>query len=71
MTPFNLTSEPGWRVSVFRLGEQDHVLSIVMHHIISDGWSCNVLYHELRTFYAATIRGKDPLLQVALLPVQY
>ena len=70
-TPFDLESEPGWRVSIFRLGEEDHVLSMVMHHIISDGWSVDILQAELATFYSASIRGQDPLSQVEPLPIQY
>ncbi|KAK3314236.1 hypothetical protein B0H66DRAFT_630727 [Apodospora peruviana] len=69
--PFDLASEPGWRVSLLRLGEDDHVLSIVMHHIISDGWSVNILRQELGQFYAAALRGRDPLSLVSPLPIQY
>ncbi|KAK1912701.1 hypothetical protein P3342_004637 [Pyrenophora teres f. teres] len=71
ITPFNLRAEPGWRVSVYRLSEDDHVLSIVMHHIVSDGWSVNVLMRELSTFYSASLRGQDPLSQIQPLPIQY
>ena len=59
-TPFDLTIEPGWRPSIFRLGPEDHVLSIVMHHIISDGWSVDILRKELMVFYAAAIRSRPP-----------
>ncbi|KAF7556526.1 hypothetical protein G7Z17_g1316 [Cylindrodendrum hubeiense] len=70
-TPFNLETEPGWRVSLYRLGESDYVLSIVLHHIISDGWSLDILRKELATFYSAALRGQDPLSQVDSLPIQY
>ncbi|CAE7003061.1 Destruxin synthetase [Pyrenophora teres f. teres] len=70
-TPFDLRTQPGWRVTVYRVGEHDHVLSIVMHHIISDGWSVDVLMRELAGFYSASVRGHDPLSQVQPLPVQY
>ncbi|CAE7222169.1 Aureobasidin A1 biosynthesis complex, partial [Pyrenophora teres f. teres] len=70
-TPFDLRTQPGWRVTVYRVGEHDHVLSIVMHHIISDGWSLDVLMRELAGFYSASVRGHDPLSQVQPLPVQY
>lgn len=66
--PFNLASEPGWKVSLLRLGEGDHVLSIVMHHIISDGWSVDILRQELGHFYAAALCGRDPLSLVNPLP---
>ncbi|OSS43873.1 hypothetical protein B5807_11703 [Epicoccum nigrum] len=69
--PFDLRTEPGWRVSIYRLNENNHVLSIVMHHIVSDGWSADVLMRELGAFYSAAVRGEDPLSQVQPLPVQY
>ena len=69
--PFDLAAEPGWRTSLLRMGEDDHVLSIVMHHIISDGWSVDVLCRELAEFYAIALRGKEPLSQTAQLPIQY
>ncbi|KAF2462697.1 AMP-binding-domain-containing protein [Lindgomyces ingoldianus] len=69
--PFDLTSEPGWRVCLIRINDDDHVLSIVMHHIASDGWSVDVLRGELDQFYALAVRGEEPLSQVATLPIQY
>ncbi|HEV2833884.1 MAG TPA: condensation domain-containing protein, partial [Pyrinomonadaceae bacterium] len=41
-TPFNLAEGPLLRVKLLRLAEDDHVLLITMHHIISDGWSIKV-----------------------------
>ncbi|KAI1749210.1 hypothetical protein F4782DRAFT_514383, partial [Xylaria castorea] len=70
-TPFDLNTDPGWRLSVYRLSEEEHVLSIVMHHIVSDGWSTSILQRELAAFYSASIRGHDPLSQVSPLPIQY
>ncbi|KAI0543201.1 hypothetical protein GGR58DRAFT_519334 [Xylaria digitata] len=70
-TPFNLASEAGWRVSLIRLGQDDHILSIVMHHIISDGWSVDILRRELSQFYTAALRGHDPLSGMKPLPINY
>ncbi|KAJ6789651.1 hypothetical protein PWT90_05590 [Aphanocladium album] len=70
-TPFHLQTEPGWRVQVFRLGPQDHVLSVVMHHIISDGWSVDIFKRELSKFYTASTLGQHPLSSVPPLPIQY
>ncbi|KAF7555549.1 hypothetical protein G7Z17_g2068 [Cylindrodendrum hubeiense] len=70
-TPFNLQCEPGWRVSLYRSDKEIHVLSIVMHHIISDGWSIDILRRELAVFYSAATRGHDPLSQVEHLHIQY
>ncbi|KAI8626692.1 hypothetical protein F5Y19DRAFT_218284 [Xylariaceae sp. FL1651] len=69
--PFDLASETGWRVSLLRLGEDDHVLSIVMHHIISDGWSVDILRRELGQFYRAAVRDRDLLAVVKPLPISY
>ncbi|GCB20135.1 enniatin synthase [Aspergillus awamori] len=70
-TTFNLEDEPGWRPSVFHLGPEDHILSIVMHHIISDGWSVDILQKELNIFYTAANRGCSPLSQIDPLPTHY
>lgn len=70
-TPFDLTSEAGWRVSLIRLEKNDHIISIVMHHIISDGWSVDVLCRELSQFYTAALRGRDPFSVVKPLSINY
>lgn len=70
-TAFDLAFEPGWRTLVFRLGPEDHVLSIVMHHIISDGWSVDILRKELSLFYSAALRGQSPLFRIKPLPTHY
>ncbi|WP_256046149.1 condensation domain-containing protein, partial [Xanthomonas translucens] len=52
-----------------RLGEDDHVLLITLHHLVSDGWSMGLLVRELSTLYAAFAQGiPDPL---PPLPLQY
>jgi amino acid adenylation domain-containing protein len=48
---FDLAAGPLLRVALARLGDQRHVLSVVMHHIICDGWSTGILFHELSTLY--------------------
>ncbi|KAJ3544059.1 hypothetical protein NM208_g3252 [Fusarium decemcellulare] len=68
---FDLTREAGWRVTVYKLGEEHHVLSVVLHHINSDGWSIGVFRKELAQLYSAALRGKDPATQIQPLPVQY
>ncbi|HEX2091917.1 MAG TPA: amino acid adenylation domain-containing protein, partial [Longimicrobiaceae bacterium] len=45
--PFDLSAGPLFRVSLLRLGAEEHVLLLSMHHIVSDGWSMGVLYREL------------------------
>ncbi|HIB3374019.1 TPA: pyoverdine non-ribosomal peptide synthetase PvdD [Pseudomonas aeruginosa] len=67
--PFDLERGPLLRVSLLRLAEDDHVLVLVQHHIVSDGWSMQVMVEELVQLYAGYSRG----LEVALpaLPIQY
>ncbi|TCP59426.1 amino acid adenylation domain-containing protein [Tumebacillus sp. BK434] len=59
--PFDLTSDALVRLALFRLGEGDHLLVMVMHHIISDGWSLGVLLEELSMLYGG---GELPELEV-------
>ncbi|KAH6963257.1 hypothetical protein DER45DRAFT_552701 [Fusarium avenaceum] len=70
-TTFDLTREAGWRVTVFRLGEEHHVLSVVMHHINSDGWSIQVFRKELSQIYSAAVKGRHVQTQLLPLQVQY
>jgi hypothetical protein len=59
MKPFDLTKGPLLRVTLLRLGEQDHAIRLTMHHIITDGWSIGVFFRELRVLYQAYLAG-DP-----------
>ena len=60
--PFNLARGPLFRVSLLRLGRQDHLLLLTMHHIISDGWSLGVLIREFGMLYQAYSAGyRSPL----------
>ncbi|MFL5540477.1 MAG: amino acid adenylation domain-containing protein, partial [Longimicrobiaceae bacterium] len=67
--PFDLARGPLIRGRLIRLADDDHVLLITMHHIVSDGWSMGVFTRELNALYAAFRDGApDPL---AELPIQY
>ncbi|RKH37600.1 non-ribosomal peptide synthetase, partial [Corallococcus sicarius] len=67
--PFDLERGPLLRVGLVRLAEREHLLLLTMHHIISDGWSLEVLVREAVTFYAARLSGTTATL--APLPLQY
>ncbi len=45
--PFDLIRGPLFRARLFRLAEEDHILVLTLHHIITDGWSMQVLLREL------------------------
>lgn len=54
--PFDLTAS-ALRVSLLRLSADDHVLCVVLHHIIADGWSCDLLHTEVSALYNAATAG--------------
>lgn len=68
-TPFNLTQGPLLRVALIRVAEQENILAIVMHHIIADGVSVNILLNEFATYYQSCTQGKPA--QLAHLLIQY
>ncbi|WOI45558.1 condensation domain-containing protein [Acidovorax sp. BLS4] len=68
-TPFDLSAGPLLRVGLIRLGEREHWLVVVMHHIVSDGWSMQVLVEEFVARYRERLLGRS--LALAPLPIQY
>ncbi|MBG7275407.1 pyoverdine non-ribosomal peptide synthetase PvdD, partial [Pseudomonas aeruginosa] len=67
--PFDLERGPLLRVNLLQLAEDDHVLVLVQHHIVSDGWSMQVMVEELVQLYAGYSQGLDVVLPA--LPIQY
>ena len=67
--PFDLEQGPLFRVLLLQVAEQEHVLQIVMHHIVSDGWSEGILIRELGVLYRAYAQGEEP--ELPELEVQY
>ena len=68
--PFNLAADLMFRTTLLELGQEEHVLFLLMHHIASDGWSLGVLFRELSILYEAFSAGKssplpDPAIQYA------
>jgi non-ribosomal peptide synthetase component F/acyl carrier protein len=67
--PFDLAHGPLFRCLLIKLTDTKHILSITMHHIVSDGWSIGVFIRELKALYPA---GGDPgRAGLPALPVQY
>jgi amino acid adenylation domain-containing protein len=67
--PFDLARGPLLRAGLLRLGEEDHVVMVTMHHAVSDGWSIGILIREVSALYEAFRLGEpSPLLE---LPFQY
>jgi amino acid adenylation domain-containing protein len=66
---FDLSQGPLIRCTVLRLGDEEHVGLLTMHHIISDGWSTGILVREVATLYVAFCAGGSSPLPA--LPIQY
>nr|QEO74050.1 condensation domain-containing protein [uncultured bacterium] len=67
--PFDLVNGAMLRAGLIKMGEQEHLLLLTMHHIVSDGWSMGILVREVGTLYDAFTKGNpSPLSE---LPIQY
>src|SRR5215467_10208097 len=56
--PFDLAQGPLFRVTLLRLGAEDHIFLFTTHHIICDGWSLGVLMQEFATLYKVFTEGR-------------
>lgn len=66
--PFDLSNGPLLRVTLLRLGSESHILVLIMHHIITDGWSMGIFIQELSILYRAFTLDSPFLPE---LPIQY
>ncbi|MDZ7949837.1 non-ribosomal peptide synthetase [Nostoc sp. DedQUE09] len=65
--PFELTQGPLLRAKLLRLAQQEHILLLEMHHIISDGWSTEVFLQEIGLLYKAFLtRNASPLTEISI-----
>ncbi|MCP3065857.1 amino acid adenylation domain-containing protein, partial [Myxococcus sp. K38C18041901] len=69
LRPFDLARGPLVRASLLRLDARQHLLLVTVHHIISDGWSTEIMVRELGAFYRQFSGGEAA--QLASLPIQY
>jgi thioesterase domain-containing protein len=67
--PFNLGTDVLFRSTLLRLRNTEHLLIIILHHIIADAWSISILLAELRAIYDAIILRQQP--DLAKLTVSY
>ncbi|WP_244211017.1 non-ribosomal peptide synthase/polyketide synthase [Amycolatopsis kentuckyensis] len=67
--PFDLSEGPLLRAKLIRLAPREHVLTVAVHHIVTDGWSNGLIAEEVGAFYAAALRGEPA--DLPPLPVQY
>ncbi|MFC8914862.1 condensation domain-containing protein [Streptomyces sp. NPDC057116] len=66
---FDVADDPLVRVTVVRLGDDDHIVCWCMHHAVNDGWAPQIQMRDLLEFYNARLEGRAPGLEP--LPVQY
>lgn len=66
---FHLWEPPLMRARLLRLGSEEHVLVLVMHHMVSDGWSLGVLIGEVSRLYSTRLQGRSAGLEP--LKIQY
>nr|WP_228014423.1 non-ribosomal peptide synthetase [Fortiea sp. LEGE XX443] len=67
--PFDLSQAPLFRGTLIHLSEQEHILLLTKHHIISDGWSWQIFYRELTALYQGFCQDSPATLPE--LPIQY
>ncbi|MDN3578325.1 amino acid adenylation domain-containing protein [Chitinimonas viridis] len=70
LQPFDLEQGPVFTATLYRLGDNEHVLLLNMHHIVADGWSMQVISAELVSFYRERVRHETDT-AVPPLPIQY
>ncbi|SUD30354.1 peptide synthase [Pseudomonas fluorescens] len=67
--PFDLRHDPLLRVKLLRVADDDHVLALVQHHIVSDDWSMHMMVQELVELYGGYSQGLS--VELEALPIQY
>jgi len=67
--PFDLANGPLLQAHLLRSGDDEYILLLVVHHIVSDGWSLGILMRELAALYGEQTGAADA--QLAELPIQY
>ncbi|MEU9919205.1 amino acid adenylation domain-containing protein [Streptomyces sp. NPDC051001] len=67
--PFDLSTDLPVRAWLVRVHAEHHVLALVLHHIVCDGWSVGLLQRDLKNAYTARLDGASPDWEP--LPVQY
>lgn len=69
LKPFDLSQTPLIRLKIYKIGDKEFLLLVVIHHAIADGWSLGVFLKELMEFYHSNITGKS--MELPNLQIQY
>ncbi|HEY4916565.1 MAG TPA: amino acid adenylation domain-containing protein [Solirubrobacteraceae bacterium] len=67
--PFDLSAGEPFRARLVKLGQELHLLSLTLHHIVTDAWSMGVLHRELSKLYDGFVEGRE--VELPELPIQY
>ena len=67
--PFDLANDVMFRTTLFRLGDDHHVLLVRMHHIAGDAFTVDIIFREVAAVYDALLAGLEP--DLPEVPVQY
>ena len=67
--PFDLAHGPLFRVTLFRLSNNDHILAVTLHQAVIDGWSMGIFLRDLAELYRSSLQGNQP--QLPNLPIQF
>ncbi|HYK43323.1 MAG TPA: amino acid adenylation domain-containing protein [Thermoanaerobaculia bacterium] len=67
--PFDLARAPLFRAALLRLGEEESIFVLTIHHIVSDLWSVGIFLKELAAAYESLLAGRRP--DLPELPIQY
>lgn len=59
--PFNLETEPGWRVTLYRCSKENHILVVTLHRILSETMNSDLILSEISRFYSAALQQGDRL----------
>src|SRR6202012_6087031 len=63
ITPFDLVTGPLFKASLFKISENEHLLTFVAHHIVCDGWSIGIMMQDLSKLYSAYAKNEHVSLQ--------
>ncbi len=66
---FDLARGPLFRIQLFKLAAEEHLLLLIFHHIVIDAWSATIFYRELGAFYNSFLHEQP--LALPPLPMQY
>jgi amino acid adenylation domain-containing protein len=57
--PFDVNEAPLFRARLLRLGQDDHLFLLILHHVIIDGWSIGIMFEEVSAIYSALTSGRQ------------